>query len=76
MSDGDLKFPQWQEPLRELILEFDREQVLEKLPKVEGLILERLRQLRQGSDGHGEQDAISDALSLLGVIRRDKLGIP
>jgi len=50
-------------PLQDLILEFDREKVLERIQKVEEtLIFEPTQQLRQGSDGHSERDAINDAL--------------
>jgi hypothetical protein len=74
MSDGELKFPEWQEPLRDVILEFDPEQLREKLPKVEMLIFERLQQLRYGPDGHDEEEAINDALRVLQMLRREKLG--
>jgi hypothetical protein len=76
MSDGELKFPEWQAPLQELILEFDREKLPEKIQKVETLIFDRLQQLRQGNDGHSEKQAINDALSILRIIKRDKLNYP
>jgi hypothetical protein len=75
MSDEELKYPQWQLPLQELILEFDREKLPEQLQKVETLIFERLRQLRQGSDGRVETLAIDDALSLIRMIKHDRLGL-
>ncbi len=40
------------------------------------MFLERLQQLNQGSDGHGEREAISDALRILRIVKRDKLGFP
>ena len=73
---GKLKFPEWQGPLQELILEFDPEELFEKIQKVEILIFERRQQLRQGSGGQSEQEAINDALSILRRIKRDKLGLP
>jgi hypothetical protein len=76
MSDGELKYPRWQAPLQDLILEFDRGKVVERIQKVENLILERLQQLRQGSEGHSEQDAINGALFIIRNIKRDKLGFP
>jgi hypothetical protein len=74
--DEELKFPEWQAPLQEVILEFDREKLPEKIQKVETLIFERLQQLRQESDGRNEREAINNALSILRVIKRDKLGFP
>lgn len=76
MSEEDLKFPQWQAPLQELILESDREKLPDKLQKVETAIVERLQQLQREGDNHVEKEAINNALSLLRVIKRDKLGFP
>jgi hypothetical protein len=76
MSDLELEFPGWQVPLQELILEFDRKQLPKRMQEVETLILERLQQLRQQSDGHRECEALNDALSTLRVIKRDRLGFP
>jgi hypothetical protein len=75
MNDiNELPYPEWQGPLQEVILEFDREKLLEKALKAEALIVERLRQLQESSNGHGEREAIRDGLSVLRVIRREKLG--
>jgi hypothetical protein len=76
MSDSELKYPEWQAPLQEVILEFDREKLWGKVQKVETLIFERLQQLSQGNDGRTEREAINDALPILQVIKRDKLGFP
>jgi hypothetical protein len=76
VNDEGLKYPEWQTPLQELILEFDRTKLPEKVQKVEAVVLERLQQLRRGNDGHIEIQAIDDALALLRSITRDKLGFP
>jgi hypothetical protein len=76
MSDKELKFPGWQAPLQEVILESDCEKLAEKIEKVEMLLFERTQYLRQGNDGQAEQMAINDALSLLRTIKRDRLGWP
>jgi hypothetical protein len=76
VRDEELKYPEWQKPLQELILEFDRDKLPEKVQQVESLILERLQQLRGGNDGHIELQAINDALAVLRIIKRDKLGLP
>ncbi len=72
----ELPYPEWQGPLQEAILEFDREKLAEKAMKVEALILERLRQLQQSNDGHNERTAINDGLSVLRTIRRERLNYP
>jgi hypothetical protein len=71
MSDGELKFPQWQVPLQELILEFDPQKRPEKIQQVETLILERLRQVDHESDSGVEKIALSDALSVVRILKRD-----
>lgn len=74
MSDADLKYPEWQTPLQELILEFDPEKLPERIQKVEILIFERLQQLHGESDGRAEHEALNDALTIVRGIKRDKLG--
>jgi hypothetical protein len=74
MSDGELKFPQWQGPLQELILEFDPQKLPEKIQQVEALVLERLQQLDHGSDGRVEKIALHDALTIVRIMKRDRLG--
>ena len=76
MGDAELKYPEWQAPLQDLILEFDREKLREKIQHVETLIFERFQQLSEGSDGHAELQAINDAMSVLRIIKRDKLDFP
>jgi hypothetical protein len=76
MSDGELKYPEWQVLLQDLMQEFDRERLRKKIQKVEALIFERLQQLRQESDGRGELKAIDDAVALLRIVKRDKLDFP
>jgi hypothetical protein len=73
MSDAELKFPQWQGPLQELILEFDPQKLPEKIQSVETLILERLQQTDHGSDSRVEKIALHDALAIIRIMERDKL---
>lgn len=76
MNDEELKFPEWQAPLQDLILEFDREKLAKKIQAVENLIFERQQQLNQAGNSHLEREAMQDALNIIRVIKRDKLGFP
>lgn len=76
MSDAEMKFPEWQAPLRALDEETDPDKLFEKVQHVEILILERLQVLFRGSDGRSEQQALAEALHTLRVIKRDRLGYP
>lgn len=68
MSEEELRFPAWQKPLQDLILEFDREKLAEKVKKVEALIIERDRQLRVSDSHTDERVALSDALAIIRVL--------
>ena len=72
MSEDELKFPEWQGPLQDLILEFDRDSRLEKSQKVEALLLERIRELSVSTGGRRELDA----LSMLRILNRGSRGSP
>ena len=72
MTDGQLRFPQWQAPLQDLILEFDSIKLEEKTRAVEALLLQRLQQLDVESDGRDEKMALRDALSIIRIMKRDR----
>ena len=71
-----LPYPEWQDPLQEVLLEFDREKLTEKALQAESSILERLRQLQLSNHSHQERDAINHGLSLLRMVRRERLDYP
>jgi hypothetical protein len=69
-------FPIWQGPLQDVILELDREKLATTLMEAETLILKRLEQIQQSSDRTDERAAIEQGLSILNMIKRDRLGCP
>jgi hypothetical protein len=73
MSEIQLKFPEWQIPLQQAILEFDRAKFQEEITRVEAMIHQRMQNLAQSSDNHDERVSISDALSLIRSLKRDRL---
>jgi hypothetical protein len=77
MEQEELKFPEWQRPVQDVILEFDPEKLGEKVQKVELLLFERSQQLATvNGDGKQERQAIDDALGILRVIKHDRLDYP
>ena len=76
MTEEELQFPEWQRPLQDVILEFDCERMLKKIQDVEALIFDRLRQISVTNDGRVEHDALNDALSVLRILKRERLGFP
>lgn len=73
MSDSDLKFPEWQIPVQQLILEFDPQKLKSKCEEVERLLRERLRHVNSGGDGDEERIALNYAVSLVRMIARERL---
>jgi hypothetical protein len=67
-NEGELKFHQWQKPIQDLILEFDRERLLEKNTSGGTMITKRHQELVWASDGHLEGEALNDATSSIGVL--------
>jgi hypothetical protein len=76
MTDGPLKFPQWQAPLQELILEFDPVELAEKVRAVEALLFARLQQLNHDTERRDEKIALQDALSIVRIMKHDRLDPP
>ena len=72
----DLKYPQWQEPLAEAILEFDPQQVREKVQRAEEAIVRRIEELAFDPPNGREGQALVDGLELLRIVKKDRLGIP
>ena len=72
----ELKFPEWQAPLQDLILEFDPIKLEEKIREVETLLFGRLQQLDHGNDSRDEKIALQDALSIIRIMKRDRLESP
>jgi hypothetical protein len=73
MNDNDFKFPEWQIPLSETMLEFDPERFNERAHNVKTLIYKRLAQLPSKNSYGEERKALNDALSMLEFLKRDKV---
>lgn len=73
---NDLKYPDWQTPLRDALLEFDKDKLKQRLTDVETAIYNRQQALSTSADSRDERQAIEDALVTLRVLKRDSLGFP
>ena len=76
MSDHNLKYPEWQVPLREVILESDPAKLPHKIEQLEAVIFDRLQQLRTSQAASPEKQAIEDALNILRTVQRERLNYP
>ena len=71
-----MRYPEWQGPFQEALLEIDREKLQSKMMKAEEAIFQRLQQLAGSSDSEAERQAIEDAISALRVLKTEKLNYP
>jgi hypothetical protein len=65
------KYPQWQVPLWEAILEFDAKRLSTKVLRAEKTIHDRLQVLALESDHVGEGQALKDGLATLQILKRE-----
>ena len=68
-----LKYPQWQEPLKAAILEFDIQQLLGKVQKAEEVIADRIQELSFDQGNEEERRALSDGLSIIRSLKQGRL---
>jgi hypothetical protein len=69
----ELKYPQWQEPLRAAILEFDIQQLLGKVQKAEEVIADRIQELSFDQGNEEERRALSYGLSIIRSLKQGRL---
>jgi len=67
---NELKFPKWQEPYLEALMETDERKLVTRVKLAESAILMRLRAIQSDSNMVVEQQAIEDALNGLTVLKR------
>ena len=72
MSDAELKYPKWEREFQEAVLELNREELMDKIEKLETAIFVRLQELQSDSDHHSERQAIDDALATIRVLKKEK----
>jgi hypothetical protein len=73
VSENELRYPSWQTPLHEAIIELDPQKFAKKVEEVEALMLERLQEISSQADHHEERQAIADATSVLRVLKKGRL---
>jgi hypothetical protein len=76
MEDRAMKYPQWQIPLEEAVVEPDLAKLRIKVHAVETLIFERLKELESSNDGTAERKAINTGLNILRIVKRERLAFP
>jgi hypothetical protein len=76
VTDSELKYPSWQTPLQEAMLEVNPKKLAKKIQKLETIIFKRLLEMSSDTDHEDERHAIADAASILRVLKKDRLSYP
>jgi hypothetical protein len=68
-----MRFPDWQQKFEAALLEGDLQKLPQLMKAAEAAIFLRLQSLSNGSDGHVERDALTDAMLTLRAIQTEKM---
>jgi hypothetical protein len=71
-----VKYPQWQTPCQEALLETEKEKLREKVLLVEWKVFESLQQISFESTHHEERRTIANGLNALLELKHEKLRYP
>ncbi|HXN25002.1 MAG TPA: hypothetical protein VOA41_19895 [Candidatus Dormibacteraeota bacterium] len=71
-----LRFPVWQKPYQEALVELDSKALPKRIAEAETAIFLRTRALSVNPDGQQERQALDDALFSLRCLRREKPNFP
>ena len=69
-----LKYPQWQKPLKAALIEVDPRELRAKVQVAEMAISSRMQQLESASVSKDELCALAEALSAIRVMKKDLQG--
>ena len=67
----ELRYPEWQKPYHDALLEPNQQKLVQRVSEAETAILSRLQEIQIGSDSRMEAQAIEDALSGLRVLKNE-----
>ena len=74
MGDSEeLKYPSWQTPLRQAMLEVDPKKLAKKIQEVEDRLFERLLEMAPDTAHRDERKAIAGATAILRALKKDEL---
>jgi hypothetical protein len=67
-----LKYPHWQLPVRDAILEFNAQRLSAKVRSAERVIQQRLHALASETHDFQERQALRDALATLEILKQER----
>ena len=75
-NGADLKYPEWQKPLQDAIVELDESKLPRQLDRAEAAILGRQQAIVADPNHREERQAIQDALAILRAFKRNHVAFP
>ena len=69
----DLKYPNWQRPVQEALIELDKHKLHARIAEAEHAITRRLEDISQSPADRAEQDAMQHALASLRVVKKESV---
>lgn len=73
MKYDGLRYPNWQSPLQEAILELDPTRLAQRIQEVENLIFERRQAISSDADNQDERQALIDGGAILRGLKKEIL---
>jgi hypothetical protein len=73
---NELRYPEWQKPYQEALLESDNQKLRAKILFAEWKIYQRMEAISSNGDHAQERSAIVDALDRLLALKFDRLNYP
>jgi hypothetical protein len=73
---NDLRYPEWQKPYQEALLESDNQKLRAKILFAEWKIYQRMEAISTNGDHYQERSEIADALDRLLALKFDRLNYP
>jgi hypothetical protein len=75
-TSPNIRYPHWQVQYEEALREGDPQSLRQRVDAAEKAIFLRSQELAANPQAHTERQAMSDAISTLRAIQREKLGYP
>ena len=72
----DLRYPNWQKPVQEALVELDREKLRERIAAAERAISQRLEAMERSQADRAEREAMQQALASLRVVKKESVSFP
>ena len=71
-----LRYPNWQKPVQEALVELDKNKLKERIASAERAISQRLEAIERSPTDRAEREAMQQALASLRVVKKESVNFP